>query len=231
MVSDDSIDRGAGRDEEFRLRLQELKAQGSALLVVGDVPWDVWVDACEQLLGEGDELPRQRLLAFTNGSRSIRSRLADHHTGGLGSTTAITTGLARSASARAPVHPEVPVIDLEYDSLTELGGAISGWIQETDARHGPLSPGELRLCVDALGPLLDVHGEAAVFDFLTLTAARARAADGMAHYHLSVDRHTEVVADLLPTVDALIELGIGADGPRQRWVLDGGDVESPWLPL
>ncbi len=201
------------------------------MLVVGNVPWDVWIDACEQLLGEGDSLPRHRLLAFTNGSRSVRSRLDEHHAGGLGTTTAFTAGVARSAGAQAPVHPEIPVVDLEYDSLAELGGAISGWVQETAARHGPLTPGELRLCVDSLLPLLDDHGEGAVSEFVALTAARARAVAGMAHYHLSVDRTADVVDDLRPAVDALIELRVDADGPRQRWLLDGGDVRSPWLPL
>lgn len=220
---------GGGRDGEFHERLQELKEQGSAILVVGEVPTTVRDQACERLLGEAATLPRHRLLVFTNGRGGIERRLRAHDPGP-GSTEAITAAVTRSAAAQPRVSADVPVSELDPDSLAELGGTISAWIRETETRHGTLGHGELRLCVDSLPPLLEAHGERAVFEFVVLTAARVRSVAGMAHFHLPVDPASSIAQLMTPAVDAVIELRTD-DEPQQRWHVVDENLRSRWLPL
>ena len=231
MSPESSNERDGAPGDEFRDRLRQLKARGSVVLVVGEVPSHVCVSACERLLGEARTVPRHRLLVFTNGRGTVESRLHAHDPGTLGETEAITAAVTRSARPDTPASSPVPVREFDPSSLAELGGVISGWIEETEVQHGPLAAGELRLCLDSLLPLLDEYGKRAVFEFTLLTAARVRAVTGMGHFHLPARRDSEVVQLLAPATDAMIELRLGADGPQQRWLLDGGDIQSPWLSL
>ncbi len=218
------------RKDAFRIRLQELKERGSAILLVGEVPSSVRDQACERLLGEAEALPRHRLLVFTNGRDGIEGRLRAHDCG-RGSTEAITAAVTRSAATERQVDADVPVTELDPDSLRDLGSAISAWIGETEDSHGALAHGELRLCVNSLSPLLEVHGERPVFEFVVLAAARVRAVAGMGHFHLPVAPDADVAKLLAPAVDAVIELRIDDGEPQQRWHLVDDDLQSRWLPL
>ncbi|PSP75390.1 hypothetical protein BRC81_15870 [Halobacteriales archaeon QS_1_68_20] len=216
--------------DAFRVRLQELKEQGSAILLVGEVPSNVRDRACERLLGEAETLPRHRLLVFTNGRGGIESRLRAHDPG-RGSTEVITAAVTRSTATGSRVDADVPVRELDPDSLRDLGGAISAWVDETEESQGTLAHGELRLCVNSLSPLLEVHGERPVFEFVVVTAARVRAVAGMAHFHLPVASDADVAKLIAPAVDAVIELRTDDGEPQQRWHLVDEDLQSRWLPL
>lgn len=202
------------------------------MLVVGSAASEVHTCICRRMLGGVDAPPRRRLLVFTNGTFSLASRIPRG-----GSTTpahgtkVVTASTTRSATAERPAVQDVPVEDLGRASLSDLGVAISEAIAEFEDRYGPLAPAELRLCVDSLSPLLDVHGEQAVFEFLVLATRYVREFRGMGHFHLPVEREARVARLLAPLFDGVVEVGGSAEAPRQRWHLRDGDVTSQWLPL
>jgi hypothetical protein len=53
----------------------------------------------------------------------------------------------------------------------------------------------------------------------------------MAHYHLAAGRRDDVVVELAPAFDAVIELRIDDDRPEQRWHVPDRDLHTDWLPL
>lgn len=228
MAEERSSEPPAAPPEAFSERLQGLKANGSAVLVVGSVPPEVSVHHCRRLLGTSTEPPRRRLFVFTNGTFDLASRLPQAGPVAPGSTEVITAATTRSAAAQVGPGPDVPAVELgEAASLPELGIAISEAIERFEARHAPLEPAEVRLCLDSLSPLLDAYGEQATFEFLAVVAARVRSVTGMAHVHLPVERDARVARLLAQPVDAVVEVRVRGDEPQQRWHLDG--LTSGWL--
>lgn len=202
------------------------------MLVVGSASSEVHTHICRRMLGGVDAPPRRRLLVFTNGTFSLESRIPRG-----GSTTpahgtkVVTAATTRSATAERAAARNVPVEDLQRTSLADLGVAISEAVAEFEERYGPLAPAELRLCVDSLSPLLDVHGERAVFEFLVLATRYVREVSGMGHFHLPVEREARVARLFAPLFDGVVEVGGPAETPRQRWHLREGGATSQWLPL
>jgi len=222
---------GQGSGTAFRQRLEELKERGCAILVVGSVPSDVTARACERLLGETDRRPRHRVLAFTNGRGAIERGIPERCARDDGDTAVITAAATRGAAAATAADVDVPVRELETASLAELGVAVSEAIETFERRHGPLEPGDLRVCLNSLLPLLDEHGDRTVFEFALLTAARVRTAGGIGHFHLPAERDAVVVRQLAPVFDAVIQLRTLDDEPQQRWLIDDEGIRSGWLPL
>ena len=219
---------GGGADE-FTSRIQELEERGSAVLVTSDGSRAVHTDACRRLLGAAAGAPRPRLLVSTNGSVDVDSRVppGSH----LDATRVVTTGSPRSAAARAESADDVAVEDIGDASLSDLGVAITIGVDALVEEHGPLDPAELRVGVDSLVPLLDAHGERAVFEFLVYATGYLRTVDALGHVHLPVDREAYVARLLAPLFDAVVEVRVRDGRPQQRWHLDDGAVSSRWLPV
>jgi hypothetical protein len=221
---------GAGRSpDEFASRLDDLKERGCAVLVVGGGSKAVHVDMCRQLLGDDDAGPRRRLQVFTDGTVAVD----EHVPGGAPAevTRIVTASTTRSTAATASQPSGGDVVELDDASLADVGVAVVGVTEAFERRYGRLGPTELRVGVDSLAPLLDVHGERAVFQFLVLATGYVRQFDGLGHCHLPVDREAYVVRLLAPLFDAVVEVRVRNGRPQQRWHLDGGDVASPWLSL
>lgn len=215
---------------DFAGRLQELKERGCAVLVTGDTAGDVHTEICRRLLGDDSVERRRRLLVFTNGTFGLEARLPP---GGLGGedTAVITTSNTRSAVVESVPSPTIDVVELEDASLEDLGLAIVDAIETIDERHGPLEPAELRFGLDSLCPLLDTHGEQAVFEFLTIVTRYLRANDALGHVHLPVERDEYVARLLSPLFEAVVEVRVRDGHHQQRWHLDDGAVTSRWLSL
>jgi hypothetical protein len=214
----------AGTDPDHERRvfsesLQRLKRHGCSLLLVGSVPDRIRVAAIRRLLG--DDTPwRRRVVAVTGEGpdrvdtllERTEARILDH---------ASDAGPAPSRDPR--VHPV-------ESGLDALGDAIRAEIGRIEA-GGPLAPGELRLSVDGLAPLVGSHDVASVGAFVESVGDRVRAADGMAHYVVPAPYDSGAVQSLTARVDATVELRAGRTGPEQRWHLPGTGLTTPWLGL
>ncbi len=187
----------------FSQELAELKQNGCNLLLVGD--GTVHSNACRHLLGDD----RRRLFVFTQGQWVCA---CDPET--------------LDGTDRATVR-----CSDDERSLNDVGSEIVDKINMLASRADVLSPGELRLCFDSLGPLFVEHDPEQLFRLLHVVTASVRRADGIGHYHLRVDRNSDHVNLIEPLFDALIEVRRKDGIAEQRWHLLGKDVSSDWLPL
>jgi hypothetical protein len=220
----------SGDTDEFARRLRELKASGSTVLVTGSGSKEVHTAMCRRLLGEESVEPRHRLLVFTDGAFAVDERLPHGGSDG-GDMQVLTASATRSTTATPSRTTGLDVVDLGDASLSELGAGIVEAVEGFERRHGRLDATELRVGVDSLSPLLDVHGERAVFNFLLVASAYLREFEALGHVHLPVTRESYVVQLLAPLFDAVVEVRVRAGQPQQRWHIDGGDVTSRWLSL
>jgi hypothetical protein len=133
------------------------------------------------------------------------------------------------AAVRTPLRG-ADSIELDGDLRAEPGAAITDAVGKYERRYAPLEPTELRLCIDSLAPLLNVHDEESVFVFLLLVTAYIRGINALGHVHLSADRSDYVARLLAPLFDAVVEVRSRQDHHQQRWHLDGGTTTSRWSP-
>jgi hypothetical protein len=211
----------------FSESLQRLKRHGCSLLLVGSVPRRTRTAAIQRLLGD-DALRRRRVVAVT-GKRGDRigthlertdGRLLDHASGAVVRDTAV--------AAPAPT-PSLRVrrVEAGLDALEEAIGAEIDHV----AAGGPLAPGELRLSVDGLVPLVERHDVVSVGQFVESVGDRVRTVDGMAHYVVPAPYDSETVQSLRGHVDATVELRERRDGPEQRWYLSEPELTTPWVDV
>lgn len=215
---------------DFARRLQELKERGCAVLVTGDSAADVHTEICRRLLGDDSVGRRRRLLVFTNGTFGLDARLPASGLRGE-DTEVITTSNTRSAVVESVPTSTIGVVELDDASLEDLGLAIVEAIESFEESNGPLEPAELRFGLDSLCPLLDAHGEHAVFEFLTIVTRYLRAYDALGHVHLPVERDAYVARLLAPLFEAVVEVRVRDGQKQQRWHLDDGAVTSRWLSI
>lgn len=233
----------AARDEKavtFAQALAELKQRGSALLVVGTVPDEMYVRVSRQMLGDpGAEQSRRRLLVYREGNRQgAAERL--HDTGPITPEYARLVAYsesARSVSAASPstdstLDPSsLPKEHAVGESLSDLGVAVSDVIEQFDATARDLGPAELRVAFDCLPSLLGQYDVQQVFRFLHILVTEVRSADGIAHVHLPRERTDDTVLTFEPLFDAVVELSIERGLLHQRWDLRDSPLVSDWLPV
>lgn len=218
-------------DPPFLKSLSELKSNGAALLIVGDLPPSVYAQACHQMMGGHGTKPRRQLFVSTGTGRHAQefctgsSRFPHDPT----RTRFIRyeTDHRSTATVQSPTDtpPETTVVDGEYSTL---GIEISKAIEEFGERTGELRPAELRLCFDSLVPLVSAEHKP-VFKFLVVLIGRLKSVNGMGHFHLSRPRSAEVVSLLEPLFDAVIELRLSDGDVQQRWHLRDESVTTPWI--
>lgn len=225
--------------------LNELKARGCTLLVVGDAPRSVFTRASSRLLGDETAL-RYRVLATTDATpRSVADRLpeSDATPRPLAATTrilnhagtprSVTTGDTANALAEFAGIEETHVAD---PKLRGLQSELTDAIEDAARRADGLQPADLRVGIDSLDPLLERYDEDVVERCLDVVGERVRDHDAMAHFVLPDGYDSDSVASLVPTVDAVIELravsldGYGHDA-QQRWHVPERDITTEWTPL
>lgn len=250
MVTDEPTVRGS--DEEppddltaFLNLLNELKATGCSLLVVGDAPREVFTRASSRLLGDAEVL-RYRVLAITDATaQSVADRLPDPNETPrpLTETTRIVNHAGAPRSVTAASSPSAPpkLAGIEETCVAdpELRGLETALCDAIDAvagRAGRLEPADLRLGVDSLGPLLAHHDADVVGRCLDAVGAHARIHDAMVHQILPKGYDSDAVQALLPSVDAAVELRtvdpVAFDhAAQQRWHVPRCGVTTEWTPL
>lgn len=227
----------------FLTFLNELKATGCSLLVVGDAPREVFTRASAQLFGDADVL-RHRVLAVTDAApEKVAGRLPDpgETPRPLAETTRLVThaGVPRSTAADPELPPELAAVRetrVADPGLRGLEAALVDAIDEAADAAEHLSPADLRVGVDSLAPLLDHYDVDVVRRCLDGVGERVRDYRGMAHYVLPVARDADPVRALAPEADAVIELRALESADRdpdaqQRWHVPGRDITTEWTPL
>ncbi|WP_276302514.1 DUF7504 family protein [Halorussus lipolyticus] len=250
MTTDQSVVRGPDDDvppddfTAFLSLLNELKATGCSLLVVGDAPRELFTRASSNLLGDAESI-RHRVVAATDAtSDSIAERLPnpDETPRPLSETARILNhaGAPRSVAAEATdVSGDLGGIRETRIADPELQGLQAGLVDaigDVATEASDLRPADLRVGVDSLGPLVDHYGEDAVRRCLRRVGGHVRHYNGMAHYVLAEEYDSEVVESFLPDVDAVIELR--AVDPvehdhdaQQRWHVPDRELVTEWTPL
>ncbi|WP_121743828.1 DUF7504 family protein [Natronorubrum halophilum] len=223
-------------EERFTEELSQLKRRGASVLVVGSVRATQRRDVCRRLLGEATGQPRRRVLASTTGDSHDISHLLDGNVDAAESVKLVNYATqARSATASETGSkrsiPLDEVSPVETTTLADLGIAISSAIESFETSSDRLAPAELRVGIDSLVPLLEEYGTERVFKFVHLTNGRARATDGMIHYHLPLDRDSDVVSVLAPLFDIVIELREQNGVFQERWSIHDGDQTSGWVSI
>lgn len=206
----------------FARTLSALKEQGSNLLVVGTAHERGHAAVCERLLGEAD-VERRRLVVRTDGDCGTVPegggavlRLVEQRAPGL------------DAPARTDGVDDRTVATGDIDELERA--AFDGFAALEEEANEP-DPGELRVCVDSLRPLLIEHPEGRIRRFVDQLGARISDADGMGHFHLPTRTDDRYVSMLTPVVDAVVEVRTHDGEPQQRWHVFDGAVDSGWLAL
>ncbi|NEU58139.1 hypothetical protein [Halorussus sp. MSC15.2] len=248
MATDSSGSRDSDATAEdladFLGLLNELKATGCTLLVVGDARPELFTRASANLFGD-PAATRYRLLAATDAeARSIADRLPDPDATPrpVSETTKIVnhadaprsiTSAARSSDSAKAVIPETRVTDPRLDGLQS---ALVESIEEFARDAKGLRPGELRVGIDSLGTLFDHHGREVVRRCLRKVGASVRDHDAMAHYLLEDDYDSERTRALAPDVDAVIEIrsddaATHRHDAQQRWHVPSRDLTTDWVRL
>lgn len=230
---------GAGSDGDdlrwtaFAGRLAELKAEGSAVLVVGSESSEGHRSLCRRLHGTDSPEPRRRILVGADDVDALRERLPTEH-GSSADSTLISVSNVRSATTEsipAAALSGVDVVELGDASLARLGIGITEAVERIETRHGPIEPSEVRFGLESLAPLLDVYGEQRVFSFLVVLTRYFRAFGVLGHVHLRCDTEGYVTRLLAPLFDIVVEVRALNGQPQHRWHLDDGALTSRWLSL
>lgn len=214
---------------EFQDRLDRLKREGSALLVVGDVPQECYAPVSRRMLGDAEHAPRSRVLVLGGRERPLVADRFIQATPGRDRLQLVTHGTtARSAvESTQGLASTTPATHVDAADVEGLGRAVLDAVHALE--ESGFEPAELRVGVDTVQTLFDVAGEFTVFALVDLLSHRVRAANGMIHFRLPRPRDAYQVRLLESVVDAVVELRVNGDDVEQRWAVDDGDVTSPWM--
>ncbi|MFU8869619.1 HalOD1 output domain-containing protein [Natronococcus sp.] len=209
--------------------LGRLKQTGGNVLIAGGVPDDLVDIASATLLGDPDRDRRHLFALLDRDRRIVADRLAP--TDAASAQVVDYAMTARSvASASAPAADAPAIVDEPAD-LDELEATIDARIRAFGTGAPLWEPGDLRLCVDSLRPVLDECGPDGTVAFLEPICEAVRDVSGLGHYVLPVDRDDPLVDRLESLFDATIELRVGDCGPQQRWHLHESGYTTDWIGL
>jgi hypothetical protein len=134
----------------------------------------------------------------------------------------LPTGLDSNDETVATVTTSAP------PSLDSLVKAVTDAVVDRDAENGGLSPGQLRLLLEDLGPAVEAHAPDEVERFVRGVGAVVRGVRGMAFLRYpGIDPPT----GLVDAVDGCVELREVATGPQHRWTLPAFDRSTNWMSL
>ncbi|WP_049969531.1 DUF7504 family protein [Haladaptatus cibarius] len=212
--------RGDDATVEFTRMLQQLKRRGCNLLLVGSVPDSVLSCASRKFFGDPHER-RFRVVVLTGTSRTtVDERIPMYGTHE--ERTAVITHLTELA--------DYGVQPVRVDSgVPELSTAVSSAITSFETDDG-LQSGQLRVGLDSLESLFERYDPEVVRQFLGVVTGQVRGANGMGHFILPRDYDHELVSELAPLFDGIIEYRVDGEG-QEQWHFPHRDLQSPWLSV
>lgn len=209
--------------------LTRLKQTGGNVLMVGAVPDDLIDAASATLLGD-PKRDRHHLFALLDRDETVvstRLRSPD-------ATSACVIDYAATSRSTANVSATddaEPVVIDEPADFDELTMAVEEAIRDFTAEMTVSKPAELRFCLDSLQPILAEQDVNSAIAFLEPICDSIKAASGLAHYVLPIDRDTSTVRSLESLFDVTVELRVGEAGPEQRWHLHESNYTTDWVAL
>lgn len=205
----------------FRRALTALKQEGSAILVVGEVPGGAHQALCDRMLGHGEGEYR-RVFVDTDAGCTASAGVDP-------AERRVLRYAAGTRSASAAATPDGPEFGVEPRTFEELADDLYDAVHEAAAEVDDRS--RLRLCLDSLLPLVADEGQERVFRLLHPLCTELRSLGGMAHCHLPLERDAEPVQLFRPLFDAVIHLRVHDGITQHRWELVDRDLESEWLDV
>ncbi|WP_227380984.1 DUF7504 family protein [Haladaptatus halobius] len=213
--------------------LAQLKQEGGNVLVVGDVPDDVFATARSFLVG--DPKPTQHdLYTLLDRSPAALQQSATPVQPTLGTGEILDYQIpVRSAGVREfPSEHQT-----QNTQITQVTGELSDLrttlIQSlAKYEHDIADPAvaDLRLYIDSLRPIID-DADTDVATFLQPLQHAVSAVGAVGYYLLPGDRNVPWIQELEADFDAVIELRIGTSGPEQRWSLRQTGYTTRWFSL
>jgi hypothetical protein len=181
------------------------------------------------LFGHPEEY-RRRILALTDGDTSGTSQyFPAGAVPGDGATELFDFRSDVRAAAAGRVSADAPSGASRRSTAAVRARLVDAIVRAREEE--PLEPGELRVGVVSLGPLLDEDSVADVRTLLRLVGRETRRTNGIGHFHLPTD-DPELVATLMRNMDARIELrGTEADGGEHRFHLPTVGETTDWFPI
>jgi Halobacterial output domain 1 len=214
----------------IRSELAHLKEKGGNILVVGDVPGDVFNAERFYLMNESDST-RYELFALLDRSPTVLQGHATPAQPLPGTVEIVDYQAAVRSTAAATTNPQenaqiTPISGTLADLQTALIHSVA--LQEEYVRDD--RPIDVQLYVDTLQPVV----EAASTDIATFLPPICRAVcgvEGLGYYTLPQDRDSLPMDEIGSVFDATIELHVSEQGPEQRWILPKTGYTTEWFPI
>lgn len=207
-----------GNGDAFSAELAGLKRRGSAILVVSDGGGP---GACRDLLGSDGE-GRRRVLVRADEFDELPVP---------GDEPVVVDSTASDARSAAGFEPDSVGRHVAGGrSVDTVATAVTNEVERigTDG----LEPGELRICLGPLDPLLGRNDVEPVAVALHEVLEAVRSARGMGHAHLSACVDDPVLERLRPLFDVTVETRSTPDGiHQQRWRLHEAGIDTGWLQM
>jgi hypothetical protein len=235
LVSVDGYEAAVGPDGSITVEpsLAVLKRAGAAILLTGSVPEREFDRASARLLGARDEVRHPVFVLHGRNLETARNRLSMAGFPPASATVLDYRARARGASAAASANAERAPNGDRGPRVVPVGGGTRTLREAVRAAIGDdaASPGEVRVCVDSLGSMIDSNGLAATREEIGGVCRLVRERRGIGHFSLDLDADSEEVEALAPLFDAVVELRPGDMGTEQRWRLTGTGHETGWFRL
>lgn len=203
-------------DAEFAAELARLKRAGSAVLVRED---GAGRGICTALQGSEEEY-RRRVLVRTADADVLPVPPRD------ATIVDVTPRDTRSVATSGCSAFDLSAVDRRLDPGADVDALATAVVEVVDRVGEDVQPGELRVCLGRLSPLLSREGDEAVGAAVETVMDRVRERRGMGHAHLS----TAVPDAVERAFDVTVETRRTATGDReQRWYLHGAGLDTGWL--
>lgn len=213
--------------ETFADTLGDLKQTGCMALVVEDEGAPVH-EGCDRLLGADDHEDRRRLFVQTDAATSSRLAAAgrrDRRTERV-ARLQTTNRTATTADSQPNSPGGASAVATSVDGLAADSREAVDALEPSDG----FDPGQLRICVDALGDMVAATDTADAAGFVADVRDMVDEHDGLAHVHVTQGTPGEAAEALLPQMDAVVEIA-GEDEARHRWHLPDESLTSAWFEL
>lgn len=211
----------------FAKTLARLKQEGSNLLVVGPPLSEIHQQICTQMAGESAIARRERIVVLVGDTQYSAVHMFQTSTHPL-------TFIRHPTPSRSTVaYKSIDSTNItELQSSSEQLGCLKDCIFDAISRfENNTSPGELRVCFDSLLPLIEDYETDETIEFLQSVTDQIHSVRGMGHFHLPVSTEREIIDQLQPSFDAVVELRITEEGAQQRWYLYDTEEMLEWLPI
>ena len=209
--------------------LTQLKEKGGNILIVGDVPCDVFNDERAYLMKDSSS-NRYDLFALLDRSPTELQHQA--------TPVQLTPGQVDILDYKAPVRSTSAAATSPQGTtcITPITGTLADLqhaLIQSVAMHEHAGDGrttDAQLYVDSLLPVID-EPSTDVTTFLKPICRAVRGVNALGYFSLPIDRDMLSVYEIESAFDAMIELRVTEHGPEQRWLLPETGYTTEWFSI